>query len=87
MTEGKRSGSTAGRLVDGEIVEGEPAGHGRAQRLGFDHGFVTGVSIGGGGSPGAVDDHGDAFIGRPLASQATSTVVCREADSVAVLVL
>jgi hypothetical protein len=38
-----RAGDCAGRLVDGEIVEGEPAGPGRAQRLGFDHRLVTGV--------------------------------------------
>ena len=38
-----RAGDRAGRLIDGEIVEGEPAGHGRTQRLGLDRRLVTGV--------------------------------------------
>src|SRR5208283_5508711 len=41
-------------LIDGEVVQGEPAGHGRAQRPGLDDGVVRGRPVGGVALPAAV---------------------------------
>ena len=49
-----RAGDGAGRFVDAEVVEGEPAGHGRAQRLGFDHRVVPAGPVGRARRAGAV---------------------------------
>src|SRR5207342_1118237 len=48
------AGDGALLLVDGEVIEGEPAVHGRAQRLRLDDGGVPGVAVGGAGLPAAV---------------------------------
>ena len=49
-----RAGHRTLVLVDGEIIEGKPAGHGGLQRLGLDHGVVPGVPAGGPGLAAAV---------------------------------
>src|SRR5438105_6802968 len=48
------AGDGAGVLIDAEIVTGEPALDGRAQRLGLDHGVVPTGTVGGAGLSGAV---------------------------------
>jgi hypothetical protein len=47
------AGDRALVLADGEVIQSEPAGHGRAQRTGLDHGVVVGVMAGGAGLPAA----------------------------------
>src|SRR5690348_16433978 len=49
-----RAGHGTGLLVDGEVTDGETAGHGRAQRPGLDHRVMAGVAVGGAGLPAAV---------------------------------
>src|SRR5215467_7666316 len=54
------AGDGSGLFVEGEVVNGEPAGHGRAQRGGFDDGGVPGGGQGGAGiatAIGAVGQH------------------------------
>jgi hypothetical protein len=38
-----RAGDGAGLLVHGEVLAGEPAGHGGLDRLGLDHRLVPGI--------------------------------------------
>ena len=67
-----RAGHRAGRLVDGELVEGEPAVHGRAQRPRLDDRGVPGLRPGRGqqlaGAVGRIAQHLDrvGFLGQQL---------------------
>src|SRR5260221_276269 len=49
-----RAGHRALLLVDDEVVQGEPAGHRRAQRPGLDHRVVPGLAVVSAGLAGAV---------------------------------
>src|SRR5271166_2502929 len=49
-----RAGDGAGLLVDGEVIEGEPAGHGRLQRFRLDDSVVPVLAVGGPGLTAAV---------------------------------
>src|SRR5262249_60955644 len=49
-----RAGEGAVLVIDGEVVAGEPAGHGRLHRLGLDHRLVPGVTDRLAQLPGAV---------------------------------
>ena len=49
-----RTGHGCGGGVDGEVVQAEPAGHGRGQWCGFEEQAVAALDQGGAGGPGAV---------------------------------
>ena len=49
-----RAGDGALLLIDGEVIKGEPAGHGRAHRPGLDDSVVPGVPVGRAGLPAGV---------------------------------